>query len=312
MRVLLTGATGLAGRHLAELIAERGDSVVGVARRPEREAELPAGVEYLQADMTVAAEAERAVERAAPDRVFHLAALASVSRSWKDPLPALRDNYLGAANVLEAVHRLRPEAAVLVACSGEEYGPPAELPITEDAPLRPQNPYATGKAAADVLAGFYGDARDLRVVRTRAFNHAGPGQGETFVVSGFARQIAAAELAGESEVEVTTGNTATRRDFLDVRDVVRAYADLTERGEPGVYNVCSGASVAVVDILAGLAEHTPLKVTQRTDPGLLRRNEVMEIVGSNKRLVAATGWEPRYELSRTLRDTLDWWRAELG
>ena len=313
MNVLVTGVTGFAGRHLAELLADRGARVVGAGRRPASDAALPEAVaDYVQADLRVPAEAATVVAEAAPERVFHLAALASVSRSWDEPLPAMRDNYLIAANVLEAVSAGRPETTVLVACSGEEYGPPERLPVTEDAPLRPHNPYAAGKAAADILAGFYADARGLRVIRTRAFNHAGPGQSDTYVVSSLARQIAAAELAGESEVTVMTGNAAVRRDFTDVRDVVRAYADLADAGESPLCNVCSGAAVAVTDILAALAGQTPLKVDRQTDPGLLRENEVMEIVGSNKRLVEATGWAPRYELSRTVTDTLDWWRAELA
>jgi GDP-4-dehydro-6-deoxy-D-mannose reductase len=308
VNVLITGATGFAGRHLVELLAARGAHVVGVGRRPAEEAALP---DYVQADLTDPAEALRAIEEATPDRVFHLAALASVARSWEDPLPALRDNYLQTANVLEAVAASRPEIPLVVACSGEEYGLPERLPIDEDAPLRPRNPYAASKAAADLLAGFYADGRGLHVIRTRAFNHAGPGQSDTYVVSGLARQIAAAEVAGSSEVTVTTGNIEARRDFTDVRDVVRAYADLAEAANPGAYNVCSGVATPVADILAALAEHAALDVTQRTDPALLRPNEVMEIMGSNKRLVEATGWAPEHDLSRTAADTLDWWRGRL-
>jgi GDP-4-dehydro-6-deoxy-D-mannose reductase len=199
---------------------------------------------------------------------------------------------------------------VLAAGSGEQYGPVPEerLPVSEDEPFRPQNPYAVSKAAADLLAGFYADAHGLRVVRTRAFNHAGPGQSDAYVVSAFARQIADAERGGSGELLLETGNLAPRRDFCDVRDVVRAYWLAVERGEPAIYNVCSGVSVPVADILARLAAHTELRVEQRTDPSRLRKHEVMDIRGSHERLSGATGWQPEIPLDRTLADTLDWWR----
>jgi GDP-4-dehydro-6-deoxy-D-mannose reductase len=200
---------------------------------------------------------------------------------------------------------------VVVACSSEEYGPPERLPVTEDAPLRPRNPYAASKAVSDLLAGFYADGHGMWVTRTRDFSHAGPGQREEYVMSGLARQIAVAERAGQEEVTVVCGNTAVRRDFVDVRDVARALLAAAE-AEPGVFNVCSGRSTSIADILAGLAELTALSVHQRTDPGLLRPNEVMEIVGSHERLSRATGWAPEVPLDQTLADTLDWWRKELA
>jgi GDP-4-dehydro-6-deoxy-D-mannose reductase len=203
-----------------------------------------------------------------------------------------------------------PEAVVVVAGSGEQYGPVPEerLPVTEDEPLRPQNPYAVSKAATDLLAGFYADAHGLRVVRTRAFNHAGPAQSEIYVVSAFAKQIAEAERAGLDELVLETGNLEPRRDFSDVRDVVRAYWLAAERGEPGIFNVCSGVSVRIADILARLAALTELRVEQRTDPSRLRKHEVMDIRGSHERLTAATGWRPEIPIERTLADALDWWR----
>ena len=248
------------------------------------------------------------VASVAPDRVFHLAADASVARSWAAPSETLRNNVGGTLNLLEAIRAEAPEARVLVAGSGEQYGPPDELPVDESAPLRPQSPYAVSKCSADLLAGFYADAHGMHVVRTRAFNHTGPGQPHTYVVSSFARQIARAEAAGRSEVEVTTGNIEVRRDFSDVRDVTRAYLVAIERADPGAYNVCSGRAVKIADILAALADQSPLHVAQRTDPSLVREHDVMEIRGSHEKLTAATGWRPEIPLERTLGDILDWWR----
>jgi GDP-4-dehydro-6-deoxy-D-mannose reductase len=296
MRVLVTGATGFTGRRMVAVCEAAGAEVVAVGRR--------------EADLTDAAEAARAVAGAGADLVAHLAADVSVPRSWNEPRTVLHANHVATLNLLDAVREHTPGAGVLVACSSEEYGPPARLPVTEEAPLNPQNPYATSKATSDVLAGFYGDAYDLRVVRARAFNHAGPGQRPEYVASGFARQIALAEREGASEVTVATGNTEVRRDFVDVRDVARAYWSLLGGHHAGVYNVCSGRSASIADILAILAELTPLEVHRRTDPGLLRQHEVMDIVGSHERLSNATGWAPEVPLERTLADTLDWWRRE--
>jgi GDP-4-dehydro-6-deoxy-D-mannose reductase len=311
MRVLITGATGFAGRHLVECSAGTGATTVGIGRRQGGAAETPAGLaDYLAADLLDRGQAERAIQVSAPELVFHLAAEASVARSWEDPAGTIVNNLLGTLNLLEAVRHHALRARVLIACSGEEYGVPERLPVDEDHPLRPRNPYGVSKASAELAADFYADTYGLHVVRARAFNHAGPGQGSDYVVANLARQIAAAEAtsAGNGGFELVAGNLDVRRDFTDVRDVVRAYWMALDEADPGTYNVCSGKSVAVRDILAALAEHTRLEVTSRVDPALLRENEVTEIVGSHERLTSATGWRPEIPLEQTLRDTLEWWR----
>ena len=154
----------------------------------------------------------------------------------------------------------------MVAASSELYGPPAQLPVDESAPLRPQNPYAVSKAGADLLAGFFADAHGLRVVRARAFNHAGPGQEPIYAIASFTRQIAAGIVAGEETVRVVTGNPDARRDYTDVRDVVRAYRELADSAEPGVYNVCSGRPASAAELLAALG-----RVDRRRDRPRRRR-----------------------------------------
>ena len=310
VRVLVTGASGFVGRHLVEACEHAGDEVVGLARGPAPDGERA----WIAADLRDGAAAARALREARPERVYHLAAAASVAKSWEDPPATVEANLLATVNLLEAAAVEAPGARVLFAGSSEGYGPvPRERqPVTEDEPLRPQNPYAASKAACDVLAGFYGDGRGLDVVRTRAFNHAGPGQSDTYVVASFARQIAEAEAAGLAELELLTGDLRPRRDFTDVRDVVRAYRLALERAPAGVYNVCRGTSAAVGDILAGLARHTRLAVEQRTDSTRLRKQEVMEIRGSHDRLTEATGWQPEIELDTTLADTLGWWRERVA
>jgi GDP-4-dehydro-6-deoxy-D-mannose reductase len=300
MRVLITGAGGFVGSHLADHCAARDADVVGVTRQ--------------QVDLLEAGAVRELIGRASPERVFHLAAEASVSRSWETPASVVEHNVSTTLNVLEAVRAEAPDAVVLVACSGEEYGPPEEVPVRESHPLRPQNPYATSKAMTDLLAGFHADAYGLNVVRTRAFNHAGPRQSDTYVVASFARQIAEAEASppDDGHAVIMHGNAETRRDFSDVRDVVRAYWLVAERGTPDVFNVCSGRSTSVSDILSRLAAHSSLEVEGRVDPARLREGEVMEIRGSHDKLTEATGWQPEIDLDQTLRDTLDWWRERVA
>jgi GDP-4-dehydro-6-deoxy-D-mannose reductase len=300
MKVLITGAAGFVGRHLAEQLGGAGHEVVGTGRAPES----PVDFEYVTLDLLDAPAVESTLATGF-DWIVHLAAYASVAQSWKTPGDTMRNNYVSTANVLQNAG----DAAVLVAGSGEIYGPPQELPVDEAHELRPQNPYAVSKAATDLLAGFHVDARGQRVFRTRAFNHFGPGQSDQYVVSAFARQIAEAENAGAGEVLVHTGNLESRRDFTDVRDVVRAYVLLLESAEPGAYNICSGSSRSGADILAALAQESPLAVKHETDPARLRKHEVMDIRGSHDKLTKATGWQPEIAFEQTIKDTLDWWRA---
>ena len=291
MKTLITGGTGFAGRHLAAHCADAGDDVVVLARSE--------GVDLLDAEQT-----QHVVADAAPDVVYHLAAQAHVGRSWTDPATTLRDNVGMAANVFEAVRAGAPDATVLFVSSGEVYGRPETLPLTEAAPLRPQNPYAVSKAASDLLARFYADAHGLRVVIARAFNHSGPGQEPIYAIANFARQIAAGP-------HVITGNPDTRRDYTDVRDVVRAYRLLAQSGEAGeAYNVCSGATASARELVTLLAELDGIAADHEVDPSLVRAHEVMEVRGSADKLRAATGWEPQIALADTLRDTVAWWRAK--
>ena len=229
-RAFVTGAGGFAGSHLLALLPD--------AVAPGR-AEL---------DLLDAAGVRDALRRAAPATVFHLAALASVARSWEEPATTLTANLAMTSNLLEAVRLEARDAAVVLVGSSEVYGPPERLPVDEDAALRPQNPYAVSKAACDLLGGQYADAFGMRVVRVRPFNHAGPGQGDDFVIGTLTRQVAAAEAAGAAECVLRTGNPDSARDFTDVRDVVRAYVAAAGL-EPGAWNVASGVGVSVRELI---------------------------------------------------------------
>ena len=288
-----------------------GDRPSGSGPVPADEGSDPPPVEWIAADLADADAARRVVARAAPERVFHLAAQAFVPASWEDPGSTLRANLATALNVLEAVRRDAPGVRVVAVGSGEVYGPPARLPVDEDAPLRPQNPYAVSKAAADLLAGFYADAHGLHVVRTRSFNHAGPGQSPAYAVASVSRQLARAQLDGERPARIVTGNPASRRDYTDVRDVVRAYRMLAEDAAAAAYNVCSGRSASIAEVVAMLGEATGEPVEHVVDERLVRPHEVTDVRGDAGRLRAATGWRPQIDLRDTLCDTVAWWRARL-
>jgi GDP-4-dehydro-6-deoxy-D-mannose reductase len=256
--------------------------------------------------------AESAVVEAAPDVVYHLAGLASVALSWEQPARALKVNHGATLNLLEAVRRHAPAARVVCSGSGEIYGPPSALPVDETAQLRPQNPYAVSKASADLLGGMYADAHGLRVIRARAFNHAGPRQSPVYAIASFARQFALGRLRGDRPIRVVSGNPSSRRDFTDVRDVVRAYRLLAERAEPGIYNVGSGRSVSIAELVALLSDLFDAEVEHAVDEDLVREGEVSEIRASIARLTDATGWAPEISLERTLADTVAWWEQELA
>jgi len=262
-----------------------------------------------QVDLLDAAATRDAIAASGPEVVYHLAARAHVGESWRDPAATLHDNVAMTLHVLEAVRAEAPDATVVAVASGEVYGPPARLPVDEAAPLRPQNPYAVSKASADLLAGFYADAHGVRVIRARAFNHAGPGQAPTYVIASFAQQVARALDAGDDPVRIVTGNPDTRRDYTDVRDVVRAYRLLAERAEPGVYNVCSGRTASTTELIDALAAAAGVPLQHEIDPALLRPHEVMELRGSYEALRDATGWKPAIPLEQTLSDALASWRA---
>jgi GDP-4-dehydro-6-deoxy-D-mannose reductase len=294
MKVAVTGARGFVGPHLVAHLEAMGDDVVPLDRHGPH-----------SVDITDAEAVHSRLLAARPDVVYHLAALSHVGESWKSPAASFRVNAEGTLNVLRACTELAV-GRVVVVLSSEEYGrvSPEDLPLTEDSPLRPVTPYGAAKAAADLLAlqAFLGDG--LATIRVRPFGHTGPGQSDRFVVPALAARIARAEEEGVDEIPV--GSLDAVRDLTDVRDVVRAYRLLAERGEPGeVYNVCSGTGVSVQAIADRLlaAARRPIRLV--TDPDLVRPVEVPRLVGSNERLRATTGWAPEIPLETTLADVLD-------
>jgi GDP-4-dehydro-6-deoxy-D-mannose reductase len=314
--ILITGAAGFVGSHLAPQLAQTAGPVelFGLLRPGTTpSASWPRSMRSLEADLEDPARVDEAIQTSRPDRVYHLAAQSSPGDSWRDPIATLRTNVLGLAHLLEALRRHAPESRVLVVGSAEEYGAvdAESQPVGEDTPLRPASPYAVSKVSQGYLALQYALGHGMAVIRTRTFNHTGPGRGEGFAESSFAQQIAEIE-AGLRPPAIAVGNLDAVRDFCDVRDVVTAYESLLEKGRPGeVYNVCSGRGVRIGDLLDRLLALSSARIEIRVDADRLRPVDIPALVGDPGRLRGATGWEARIPLERTLRDLLEHWRRRV-
>ena len=295
MRSLITGGRGFVGSWLADHLRELGDEVVAI----DREVEITDPTALLGA-----------MSAAAPDAVYHLAALTHVGQSWEEPLQVLEVNIMGTAAVLAAARQCGTDPRVLVTSSAEVYGAvtdPGLLPLSETSPTAPLTPYAASKLAAEAVVDQAYLGHGQHVITVRPFNHIGPGQTPNFAVPALAKRIVEADRRGSPTIPV--GNLSARRDFTDVRDVVRAYRLLIEAGRPGeVYNVCSGRDVSIGEIADGLLKLAGTTLEFETDPTLVRPVEVPVLRGDPTRLVDATGWKPEVPLDQTLADVLAYWR----
>ena len=316
-RVLITGVTGFAGSHLVDYLLTRDDcEIVGIRRwrsRTENIEHFPDRVTILECDLRDASSTRDTLERVRPDWIFHLAAQSFVPTSWIAPTESLSTNIIGQVNLFEAVRKLGMKCRIQLACSSEEYGMvmPDELPIKETNPLRPLSPYAVSKVGQDLLGYQYWMSWKLDCVRTRGFNHEGPRRGPVFVASDFAKQIADVEKGRKAAV-ISVGNLEARRDFTDVRDMVRAYWLALERGEPGeAYNICSGRGYTIRNVLETLLGLAHVKVEIREDPARMRPSDVPILLGDCSRFHALTGWEPTIPFEVTLKDVLEYWRQRI-
>jgi GDP-4-dehydro-6-deoxy-D-mannose reductase len=315
LKALITGISGFVGSYLTEYLLETTDwKVAGTVFGPYSNiASLCDRLELYPAELSRLDVMTFILEQAQPDVIFHLAAQPLVSASWSDPWGTLETNIHVQLNVLEGVARVKPDCRVLVVGSGEEYGlvSPKDLPVDEDTPLRPLSPYAVSKVAQDLLGLQYHLTHHLHVVRARPFNHIGPRQRVGFVAPDFASQVAAAELDMRSPT-IEVGNLAVRRDFCDVRDVVRAYVMLITHGEPGqVYNVGSGKSHSIQEVLDTLLAMSQVPIQVRLDPKRVRPSDVPEVVCDATRIRERTGWQTTLSFEQSLQDILEYWRQEM-
>ncbi len=314
MRALITGAAGFAGGHLVEHLTAATDwEIWGNVLEAGHSRFIVPGARVVVADLRDPGATRELVEQARPDFVFHLAAQAFVPQSWADPWDTLETNLRSQINLCEALLRSSSKARVLVVGSNEEYGQVRsdELPVKEDNPLRPDSPYAVSKIAQDFLGLQYFLSHGLPVVRVRPFNHIGPRQGEKFVASAFAKQIASIE-AGLQPAVVKVGNLNAQRDFTDVRDMVRAYHLALTQGEVGeVYNIGSGAPRSIQHVLDTLLSYSGADVRIEIDPERMRPSDTLIAYCDASKFTAQAGWTPTIPFEQTLRDVLDDWRKRV-
>jgi len=317
MKALITGITGFAGSHLAELLLDEGHEVAGASRlrspMQNLSREVTDRVKLIECELKDSTAVKKMLADMRPDWIFHLAAQSFVPTSWISPGDTLNNNIQSQVNIFESMRELDlDETRVVIAGSSEAYGLvyENEIPITEENPLRPLSPYAVSKVAQDLLGFQYHRSYGLNIVRARAFNHTGPRRGEIFVSSNFAQQIARIE-AGLQEPVIRVGNLEARRDFTDVRDTVRAYLALIQGGEPGdVYNICSGEAVRIQEVLEKLLSLTERDIKVEVDRGRMRPSDVPVLLGDCKKLKEKVGWERKITFDRTLEDLLDYWREK--
>ncbi len=312
MKALIIGAAGFVGGYLADHLRKECGWSVCVTKMPQEVCEIE-GAEVFDLDILEKEAVKELFEKTSPDYIFHLAAQSSVAVSWKRPELTVDVNVKGCVNVLEAAKELEKKPRILLIGSSEEYGPslPEENPVDENQPLRPGNIYAATKACQGMLGSIYAKAYRMDVMMVRAFNHIGPKQAPLFVVSDFCKQVAEIEK-GSKEPVMYVGNLSAKRDFTDVRDIVRAYSALIQKGCAGeTYNVGSGHAIAIQELLDKILELSTAKIRVETDPKKLRPVDVPVVEADVSKLTEATGWERKYELESTLKDILEYWRAEV-
>ncbi len=318
VRLLITGITGFVGSHMAEYAIKRGAEVIGAARwrsRTENIEHLRGKIRLVECDLRDTASVRRLLAASAPTHVIHLAAQSFVGASWHMPAETLSTNMTGQVNLLEGVREIASPPRFLVIGTSEEYGLvyPDELPIRETNPLRPLSPYAVSKVGQDLMGFQYFQSYGLPTIRTRAFNHEGPRRGDVFVTSNFAKQVAEIE-AGLHDPVIDVGDLTPRRDYSDVRDIVRGYWMLLERGEPGeVYNLCSGRTWAIQQVLEFYLDRSRTKgISVRVDPARLRPSDVMVLEGDPSKIHKALGWQAEIPFEQTLTDLLEYWRQRVA
>lgn len=314
-RYLITGFSGFVGRHFLEYLdrMQTRVAVLGIdINSPDFGWE---GSKHVQSafetiDLLDREGIEKTILEFRPNYILHLASYSSVAFSWANPVKSYLNNTNIYLNLLEAVRSIDSEIRVLSIGSSEEYGDMAagHESFHEEDTLHPVSPYAVARVSQEMLSRVYVQGYGLDIVMTRSFNHIGPGQKETFVIASFAKRLVELKRAGSSDPTLMTGDITLIRDFVDVRDVVRAYDELLKKGRKGeIYNICSGVGYSLADIVDQMASLLEIEVVTKTDHNLIRPTDSRVIVGSNDKIRRETGWTPEIPLRRSLEDVIHFW-----
>lgn len=310
MKALIIGAAGFVGGYLIKQLAGKDGMEVLATKLAHEKLENNGLCKVSTLDILDAESVKSLFREYSPDVVFHLAAQSSVALSWKNPALTVDVNIKGTLNVLEALKELKGKARLLLIGSGEEYGTAVsgDKPINEENMVRPGNIYAVTKASQNMLGHVYAKAYGLDIISVRAFNHIGAGQADTFVAANFCKQAVEIEK-GMKENVLYVGNLSAKRDFTDVRDVVRAYSVLARIGKSGeTYNVGSGKAIAIQEILDMILSKSSANITVKQDPDRMRPSDIPVICADISKITADTGWIPSIPLDQTISDMLSYWR----
>ncbi len=315
-KILITGITGFAGSHLAEFMVSEDKYTIWGTHISDRNLQnlekIREKIELLKLDLVDASKVAEIIESVKPDIIFHLAAFASVGQSFQKPLDVFINNTAAELNVLEGAKKAKLSGCkILVTSSAQVYGFVSEkdLPITEQAPFKPNNPYSVSKITQDYLALQYFLEYKLSIVRLRPFNHLGPRLSAEFSIARFAKDIARIEK-GLIKPTLTVGNMATKRDFTDVRDMVQAYVKAADKCIDGeAYNIGSGTSYSMQEMLDKLLSLATVKISVEQDQSLFRPSDIPELRCDATKFRQVTGWKPEIPIEKTLQDTLDYWRS---
>ena len=306
MKALITGVDGFVGKYLSEYLLEQGYEVYGTTIAENYKNDK---INVKKMNLLDTEQVNEVINDVKPDKIFHLAGQSAVGLSWEKPVLTVNINVNGTLNLLEAVRNYSKDSKILIIGSSDQYGPikPEECPIKENKIQNPQSPYGVSKKAQEEMCKLYVNAYNMNIVMVRAFNHIGAGQSKNFVVADFASKIAQIEKGSEPVLKV--GNLETFRDFTDVRDIVRGYALLLEKGKIGeIYNIGSGKEIKVSELLNKLVSMSKEKIKIEIDPNKFRPVDVPLVVCDNTKIKKDTGWETEFFIDDTLKEVLEYWR----
>lgn len=320
LKILITGFSGFVAEYFIEYLntVENNCKVLGIARSApdfnySKFSNL--SIEFKSTDLLNKSEVEVIINNFQPEYILHLASVSSVAQSWKTPYDSFVNNTNIFLNIVEQVRILKLPCRILSVGSSEEYGEVEEsqLPLTENSPTVPLSPYAVSRISQEMLSKIYADGYNMDIVMTRSFNHIGPRQKDKFVISSFAKQLVHLSKSNVLNKKIITGNLNIIRDFLDVRDVVKAYYLLLKNGTSGeVYNICSGRGTLLKDMITIMSKVLNIDVEVELNPLLVRPNENKKIIGSHQKIKNHFGWQPTISLEESLKDIIEHWKLQLG